>query len=588
MISDRGPAGSRRWTITLALLAGLAALQSPIASAGRLEPGGPDLPAIGQRALGVGQFVRVEDGGAHTEDELREAIFTDASSVNALLTEMSFGAFDLTEAFLVSMGPTELYPPEGTCHPGSANMLVDIDEALEPNPDWLAVDHVLGVIHPDGVCNFNVGSFGHESVFVVEDPNDVYNVTLNGGASFFDGVFMPVARSTSKVNFIESYARDGFGNPVFLDFSDSSTRIYLCELDAVGNVVADTQPIGSDPAVTRCEVISPTDNERCVKRSEDLLATDAELCVIGQELVPDFAEVSNSTWAHETLHGYFPLHANAWRCTAANPISDNPADCGQTGPHQHDIMGSGGRVAGTHLNAHFKDYLGWIPPTSKLSVGAPGVYTAEIFDLARPAPTSGDKLMVEIPLTTPIPAQAPNGSPFEFDTLTIEFRGHTGFDVRTRNFRNYETPLPTGETRRNLADDFNKFGALIQLLRCTDLPYPWSPCIPYEVDMTPGSLAAMNLVMSESSEDFYDSGDGYLEMGQSVEVPGNGITIEVLDTTNAPDSITLQITVVGGTPPPVPMMPPVMIALLASLSMFVGRSQIGRRDSKQASPAQKS
>jgi hypothetical protein len=77
-------------------------------------------------------------------------------------------------------------------------------------------------------------------------------------------------------------------------------------------------------------------------------------------------------------------------------------------------------------------------------------------------------------------------------------------------------------------------------------------------------------------------------MGQSVEVPGNGITIEVLDTTNAPDSITLQITVVGGTPPPVPMMPPVMIALLASLSMFVGRSQIGRRDSKQASPAQKS
>ena len=226
-------------------------------------------------------------------------------------------------------------------------------------------------------------------------------------------------------------------------------------------------------------------------------------------------------------------------------------------------MGSGGRVAGTHLNAHFKDYLGWLPPLSKVTPTSPGVYDVELFDLAQPPPSSEDKLMVEIPLTTPIPAQAPNGSPFEFDTLTIEFRGHTGFDTRERNYRNYETPLETGETRRNLADDFNQFGALVQLLRCTDLPYDWSPCIPYEVDMTPGSIAAMGLVMSESSEDFYDSGDGYLQPGQTVTVPGNGITLEVLSTANAPTSISVRITVESSGTPAVPALHPALLGLLA-------------------------
>lgn len=544
--------------------------------AGQLVQGGPELPAIGVRELGVGQYVRIEDGGQLTEKQLREAIFSDPeSSLKALYAEMSYGALELSEAFIVSMGPAEIYPPEGACHPGQSNILIDVDEALEPNPDWFSVDHFLGVIHPDGACNFNVGSSGHESVWIVEDPNNVYDVTLNGGASYFDGIYVPLARSTAKPRYIESSETNSFGNPVFLDPSDSSTRIYLCELDGVGDAVSDMGPIGSDPSSTRCEVISETDALRCVKRTEDTLAADASLCVVGKELVPDFAYVSNSTYAHEVMHGYFPLHANAWRCTAENPISSNPADCGQTGPHQHDIMGSGGRVAGTHLNAHFKDYLGWIPPLSKVDLTEPGVYDVEIFDLAQPAPTANDKLMVEISLTTPIPAQAPNGSPFEFDTLTIEFRGHTGFDTRERNFRNYETPLPTGETRRNLADDFNQFGALIQLLRCTDLPYDWSPCIPYEVDMTPGSIAALGLAMSESSENFYDSGDGYLQAGQSVSVPGNGITIEVLDTMNAPASISVRVTVESSDVPAVPGLNRALIALLTIVTVATASFGLG-------------
>jgi len=560
--------GRRRELKRLALMCRLSVAAcgqwAQVAHAGQLVQGGPDLPAIGARELGVGQYIRVEDGAQLTDAQLREALFSDPDySVDALFAEMSYGSFRLSEAFIVSMGPADLYPPEGACHPGQANILIDVDEALEPNPDWFAVDHFLGVIHPNGVCNFNVGSYGHESVWLVEDPEGVYDVTLNGGASYFDGVFLPLARSTGKPRFLETYEQDGFGNPVFLDYSDSSTRIWLCELDGLGNAVADGAPVGSDPAVTRCEVISETDDLRCLKRTEDTLAPDASLCVIGQELTPDFAQVSNSTFAHEILHGYVPLHANAWRCTASNPISSNPADCEQTGPHQHDIMGSGGRVAGTHLNAHFKDYLGWIPPLSKVTPTSPGVYDVELFDLAQPPPSSQDKLMVEIPLTTPIPAQAPNGSPFEFDTLTIEFRGHTGFDTRERNFRNYETPLETGETRRNLADDFNQFGALVQLLRCTDLPYDWSPCIPYEVDMTPGSIAAMGLVMSESSEDFYDSGDGYLQPGQTVAVPGNGITLEVLSTANAPTSISVRITIDSAGTPEVPALHPALLGLLA-------------------------
>lgn len=564
----------------LAFLLSLAAFGSwpPLAHAGQLVQGGPELPAIGSRQLGVGQYVRVEDGGQLTEAQLRDSLFGSADySVDALLAEMSYGAFELSEAFIVSMGPADLYPPEGLCHPGQANILVDVDEALEPNPDWFAVDHFLGVIHPNGPCNFNVGSYGHESVWIVEDPEGVYDVSLNGGASYFDGIFLPLARSTAKPRFIETYEQDSFGNPVFLDYSDPSTRIWLCALDDLGNVVTDDDTIGSDPAVTRCEVISETDDLRCLKRTEDTLAPEASLCVIGEELTPDFAQVSNSTFAHEILHGYVPLHANAWRCTASNPISSNPTECEQTGPHQHDIMGSGGRVAGTHLNAHFKDYLGWIPPLSKVMIDSPGVHDVELYDLAQPPPSFDDKLMVEIPLTTPIPAQAPNGSPFAFDKLTIEFRGHTGFDTRERNYRNYETPLETGETRRNLADDFNQFGALIQLLRCTDLPYDWSPCIPYEVDMTPGSIAAMGLVMSESSEDYYDSGDGYLQPGQVVAVPENGITIEVLSTANAPTSISLRINVASSDPPGVPALHPAVLGLLVIGGVAVARAGLDSR-----------
>ena len=512
--------------------------------AGQLEPGGPHIPATGTRTLGVGQYIRTNDGNQISDTQLRKVMFDSQFSVASLINEMSYGAFSLEESFIVSMTPDELYPPEGACHPGSSNILIDIDEKLEPNPDWLSLDHFIGVIHPDGPCNFNVGSFGHESLYSVEDPNDVYNASFNGGNNVIDGIFMPVARSTSKPYFREAYAQDSFGNFVFLTPGDLSSRIFLCELDNEGQVIMDTATIIGDPSETRCEIISTTDNQRCVKKQEDTLSPAANLCQIASVLQPDFAQVSNSTYAHEILHGYIPLHANAYRCTAEKPISDVPTDCVHVGPHQHDIMGSGGRAAGTHMNSHFKDFLGWIPTTSKLTITDEGVYTIEIFDLAASPPNNGDKLMVEIPLKENIPAQAPNGSLFEFDTLTIEFRGHTGFDTRERNFVNYIEPTESGDTRRNLADDYNKFGALIQGLRCSNLPYAWSPCIPYEIDMTPGSIPSLGLDITESLQDYYDPVDGYLQEGQSVQVPLNGMTIEVTDTSNAPVSITVVVTVI--------------------------------------------
>jgi len=130
-----------------------------------------------------------------------------------------------------------------------------------------------------------------------------------------------------------------------------------------------------------------------------------------------------------------------------------------------------------------------------------------------------------------------------------------------------------GETRRNLADDFNQYGALVQLIRCTNLPYDWSPCLPYEVDMTPGSIAALALAISESSEDFYDSGDGYLQPGRSIVVPGNGITLEVLDTTNAPDSITVQIAIESAPPTAVPGMRAPWLIVLVAFTVWVGARQ---------------
>ena len=83
------------------------------------------------------------------------------------------------------------------------------------------------------------------------------------------------------------------------------------------------------------------------------------------------------------------------------------------------------------------------------------------------------------------------------------------------------------------------------------------------VEQEDAAIAAMGLVMSESSEDFYDSGDGYLQPGQTVTVPGNGITLEVLSTANAPTSISVRITVESSGTPAVPALHPALLGLLA-------------------------
>ena len=116
--------------------------------AGQLVQGGPELPAIGVRELGVGQYVRIEDGGQLTEKQLREAIFSDPeSSLKALYAEMSYGALELSEAFIVSMGPAEIYPPEGACHPGQSNILIDVDEALDLTN--YQVEQIIHLFNPD-------------------------------------------------------------------------------------------------------------------------------------------------------------------------------------------------------------------------------------------------------------------------------------------------------------------------------------------------------------------------------------------------------------------------------------------------------
>jgi hypothetical protein len=247
----------------------------------------------------------------------------------------------------------------------------------------------------------------------------------------------------------------------------------------------------------------------------------------------DFARISTSTWAHEIGHGLgIPLHSGSYKCAVNGPLSNNPLDCVASGAnHQHDIMG--GRHAGTHFNGHFKDFLGWIPATSKVTINSDGCHVVDLYDLAQPV-LPGQTHLVEIELANPIPAKDAGGIDIDFDKLTLEFRGHTGFDERP--FK--EVPLLLGGSR-DVTAEVNAFGALIQALDCDVKTEPWWPCLPYEIDMQPNTMTDTNL------PDLWDPIDGYMLDGETWVVPGNPLTISVLDTVNAPQSIQVLIDLGG-------------------------------------------
>jgi len=427
------------WSVVL-----LSLCVSP-AGAGQSTPGEPTLPAIGTRDFSVAQYDYLDDGTRLSDGQIREALFLHPRSIAAYLAEASYSQLNIAPLFVLD-AITDLHPPEGGCWPGQSDVLIDVDEELDPDADWLSIDQHFAIVNNS--CNFNVSTFGHETGFPTSSSGLVY---------------MPLQRVTAK------------------------------------------------PFVTPSGTLST-----------------------------DFSRLTQSTWAHEIGHGLgIALHPTTYKCDGPWPLSSDPADCVPSASrHMHDVMGE--RHGGTHLNGHFKDFFGWIPAVSKRTLSTPGTYVFDLHDLAQPVPP-GETQFVEIELAVPVPFRKPSSDGFEFDKLTLEFRGHTGFDARP-----YKTvPLAAGGSR-NVTAVVNAYGVLVQALECDGLAYDWSPCLPYEIDMQPNSMTDTN------SPDFWDPIDGYLLDGESFVVPLNGITVRVLDTSGAPQSIQVEVTIAS--PPPVPLL----------------------------------
>ena len=388
---------------------------------------------MGTRRFSIAQYDYLDDGTRASEQEILDAFSLRSDSIQNFYQEASYGALDFSISLLIS-DITDLAPT--SCTPSTSNVLVEVDEHVEPDPFWPDIDHHLALVHNN--CTQNFSTFGNLTGFP----------TLSHGT-----VYLPLARVTSEA------------------FS-----------------------------------------------------------------VSDFAGLSNSTWAHEVGHGLgVPFHAQAYKC-GSSPLSAIPSECINVAVgHQHDIMGS--RHAGTHFNGHFKDYLGWLEDENKLAVdgGADACILTDLFDLAQAADT-GNVQFIDLDLDVPIPAETAGGTPIDFDRMSLEFRGHTGFDARP--FK--QVPLDAGGFR-NVTAEVNAFGALIQMLNCDDQAEPWHPCIVYELDMQPASMDDTNL------PDFWDFIDGYLLEGESWDVPLNNIQVSVVDTSSAPQSIRVAVRV--GNPP---------------------------------------
>ncbi len=76
-------------------------------------------------------------------------------------------------------------------------------------------------------------------------------------------------------------------------------------------------------------------------------------------------------FSHEFGHGLGLWHANSWEC-------DPPESIGSTCAHleygnRFDVMGYG--VNSLHFNAFYKEILGWLSPSSILTITRPGAYT---------------------------------------------------------------------------------------------------------------------------------------------------------------------------------------------------------------------
>ena len=82
--------------------------------------------------------------------------------------------------------------------------------------------------------------------------------------------------------------------------------------------------------------------------------------------------------AHELGHNYGLYHANLWQVADGNPASASGSSTEYADPF--DVMGGGSTDARHHMNAWFKNRMGWLPDSAVRSVTTSGTYRLTRFD----------------------------------------------------------------------------------------------------------------------------------------------------------------------------------------------------------------
>lgn len=233
----------------------------------------------------------------------------------------------------------------------------------------------------------------------------------------------------------------------------------------------------------------------------------------------DFSQTTQSTVAHELLHGFgVPFHSNAYLCQSAPLETVSSCEIGGYGD-LFDMMGI--RNQASHPNAILKEQLGWLVP-SAIATWSPTQPTTQFTLLPLEGSGSTGTRAVHIPLDNPIQMATASGSnDLYIDALYLEFRDMTGVDYRPPFYRS----IPTAEGAFEIT---STHGVLIRGAECQANPF----CLSYLLDMHASSIHPIYPP--------FEAADAYLYPGEQFLVPQNNILIRVLSAATG-SSITVEL-----------------------------------------------